>query len=48
MLNKNRSNTKNQWKIALILPLIIAFIFTFNTKVIAQTAKNSKPQVVEN
>ncbi len=41
MLHKNRSKNTNQIKYALILPLIAAFIFTFNTKVIAQ-AKESK------
>ncbi len=39
MLHKNRSNKTNQWKFALILPLIIAFIFTFNTKIIAQVTE---------
>ncbi len=37
MLHKNKSNNTNQWKFALILPLIVAFVFTFNTKTIAQT-----------
>lgn len=36
MLHKNRSKNTNQWKFALILPLIAAFIFTFNTKIVAQ------------
>ncbi len=36
MLQKNRSTGKNQWKYALILPLIAAFVFIFNTKTIAQ------------
>ena len=37
MLHKNRSKNTNQWKFAFILPLLTAFIFTFNTKTIAQT-----------
>jgi TonB-dependent SusC/RagA subfamily outer membrane receptor len=36
MLHKNRSTSKNQWKYALLIPMLIAFIFTFNTKTIAQ------------
>ncbi len=37
MLHKNRSKNTNHWKFAFILPLLTAFIFTFNTKTIAQT-----------
>jgi hypothetical protein len=37
MLHKNRSKSTNQWKYALILPFIATFIFTFNTKVVAQS-----------
>ncbi len=36
MLHKKRSKTENQWKYALILPLIAVFLATFNTKVVAQ------------
>jgi len=36
MLQKNRSNKTMQIKFVLIIPILIAFIFTFNTKVIAQ------------
>ena len=36
MLQKNRSNKTMQIKFALIIPILIAFVFTFNTKVIAQ------------
>lgn len=37
MLHKNRSKNTNQLKFVFILPLLMAFIFTFNTKTIAQT-----------
>jgi len=39
MLHKNQSKNKNQWKYALLLPLLIAFVATFNTKTIAQEKK---------
>ena len=39
MLQKNRSNKTMQIKFALIIPILIAFVFTFNTKVIAQQKK---------
>ena len=45
MLHKNPSNRRNQWKLLLILPLMLAFIFTFNTKVIAQTKEKEKKTV---
>ena len=40
MLNKNKSNRKNIWKMALILPIIAGFIYLFQVEVIAQE-KNS-------
>lgn len=39
MLHKKKSTSKNQWKYALLLPLLIAFLFAFNTKVVAQKKK---------
>ncbi len=36
MLNKNQSNKRNIWKYALILPVITAFVFLFQIKVVAQ------------
>jgi len=39
MLHKNRSTNKRQWKYALLIPMLIAFVFTFNTKTIAQDQK---------
>ena len=42
MLNKNQSKNKNQWKYALLLPLLIAFVATFNTKIVAQEKKTTE------
>ncbi|NQW36687.1 MAG: TonB-dependent receptor plug domain-containing protein [Flavobacteriales bacterium] len=41
MLHKNHSHRLSQLKLALILPLLIAFIFVFNTKVVAQHKDNN-------
>ena len=46
MLQSKKSNSKSQWKIALILPLMMAFVFTFNTKTIAQK-KEVKKEIVK-
>jgi hypothetical protein len=46
MLHKKRSNRKSQWKIALIVPFLLAFVFTFNTKLIAQQ-KNGNKKIVK-
>lgn len=46
MLQKNRSNKTMQFKFALIIPILIAFVFTYNTETIAQT-KKSKPEKEE-
>jgi TonB-dependent SusC/RagA subfamily outer membrane receptor len=32
MLHKNRSKNRNQWKIAIVLPLLALFLMSFNTK----------------
>ncbi len=47
MLHKNKSKRTNQWKFALILPLIIAFVLTFNTEAIAQTETTVKISSIE-
>ena len=39
MLHKQRSNSNSQWKYVLIIPLLFAFMFTFNTETIAQQKK---------
>ncbi len=47
MLHKNRSNKNNQIKFALILPVLLAFVFTFNTEVVAQNKTVKKMVTVE-
>lgn len=42
MLHKNRSNKMSQIKFALIIPVLLAFVFTFNTEVIAQNNTEKK------
>lgn len=39
MLHKNKSGKLMYFKLLLVIPLLIAFVFTFNTKVIAQQKK---------
>lgn len=41
MLHTNKSKNNKQWKYALLIPVLIAFISTFNTKTIAQNVKHS-------
>ncbi|MBG6110051.1 hypothetical protein H4V97_000282 [Flavobacterium sp. CG_23.5] len=36
MLNKNRSNKRNSWKYALVLPALVAFMCLFQVEVVAQ------------
>lgn len=36
MLNKNQSNKRNSWKYAIIIPALVAFVFLFQIKIIAQ------------
>ncbi|MFV5699263.1 M56 family metallopeptidase [Flavobacterium sp. ZT3R17] len=40
MLNKNQSKKWNSWKYALVLPLLVAFVFLFQIKTIAQEKTN--------
>lgn len=42
MLHKQRSNNKSQWKFVLMMPLLLAFIFVFNTKTVAQEKDKTK------
>ncbi len=42
MLNTNKSNRKNIWKMVLILPIIAGFIYLFQVEVIAQEKKSVK------
>lgn len=46
MLNKNQSNKRNSWKYAAVLPLLGAFVFFLQVKVVAQE-KALEPTVVE-
>lgn len=51
MLNTNQSHRKNAWKYAVALPLLIAFVFLFQVKTVAQelrtitTTKSSQEKV---
>jgi hypothetical protein len=36
MLNKNQSNKRNSWKYAFVIPILGAFVFFFQIKVVAQ------------
>jgi hypothetical protein len=45
MLNKNQSNKRNSWKYLLILPLLGAFVFLFQVKVIAQEKESSEQEI---
>ncbi len=48
MLQSKKSNSRSQWKIALILPFLLVFVFTFNTKTIAQHKKVKKEFIEKN
>jgi len=48
MLQSKKSNSRSQWKIALIIPLLLVFVFTFNTKTIAQHKKVKKEFIEKN
>ena len=39
MLQKNQNRKKSPWKFTLLVPILIAFIATFNTKIVAQEKK---------
>ncbi|MEM6685625.1 MAG: hypothetical protein AAF617_07480, partial [Bacteroidota bacterium] len=49
MLQKTQSTQTNRWKQMLILPLLVAFVFLFNTKVVAKEipATNYENTIVE-
>ena len=44
MLNKNQSNKRNSWKYAVVLPLLIAFVFLFQIEVVAQEKSTPKQE----
>ena len=41
MLNKNQSNRWNSWKYAIIVPVLVIFMWQFQTKVVAQEKKSN-------
>ena len=45
MLHKNKSSKMMYFKFMFIIPALIAFVFTFNTKVIAQQKKVEKIEI---
>ena len=45
MLNKNQSNKRNSWKYAVVLPLLGAFVFFFQVKVIAQEKESEQTEI---
>lgn len=47
MLQKNQYQNKKQWKFALLVPVLVAFIAVFNTKTIAQEKKLLKIENVD-
>ena len=47
MIHKNKSQNNKQWKYAFILPLLAAFIFTFNTTIVAQEKEKVVKEVHE-
>ena len=44
MLNKKQSNKRNSWKYAVVLPLLGAFIFLFQVKIVAQEKAATKQE----
>lgn len=44
MLNKNQSKKRNSWKYAAVLPLLVAFLFFFQVKVVAQEKATPKQE----
>jgi hypothetical protein len=43
MLNKNQSHKRSSWKYAVVIPALIAFIFLFQIKVVAQEKAEKDP-----
>jgi hypothetical protein len=48
MLNKNQSKKWNSWKYALVLPVLVAFVFLFQMEVIAQEKAIIKKEIKNN
>ena len=47
MLHKNKSTKMMYAKFIFIIPILVAFVMTFNTKVIAQEKKMEKHVIVK-
>lgn len=47
MLNKNQSNKRNSWKYALVLPILGAFVFFFQVKVVAQEKLSQETKTIK-
>jgi hypothetical protein len=45
MLNKNQSNKRNSWKYAVVLPLLGAFLYFFQVKVVAQEKESVQTEI---
>ena len=48
MLNKNQSKKWNSWKYALVLPVLVAFVFLFQMKTIAQEKISIQKEIKKN
>jgi hypothetical protein len=48
MLNKNQSKKWNSWKYALVLPVLVAFVFLFQIKTIAQEKITIQKEIKKN
>ena len=48
MLNKNQSKKWNSWKYALVLPVLVAFVFLFQIKTIAQEKISIQKEIKKN
>jgi hypothetical protein len=48
MLNKNQSKKWNSWKYALVLPVLVAFVFLFQMKTIAQEKITIQKEIEKN
>ncbi|MEO7282996.1 M56 family metallopeptidase [Gelidibacter sp.] len=42
MLHKSKSNLLNSWKYTIVVPFLVIFAMTFNTKIIAQTTDDNQ------
>ncbi|MEO8773989.1 MAG: M56 family metallopeptidase, partial [Gelidibacter sp.] len=47
MLHKSKSNFMNAWKYTIIVPLLVIFAMTFNTKIIAQSSDQTSKTAVD-